>query len=159
MRALTAKDLMNARVLTVRDDMTVGELAAFLVDNEISGAPVEDREGRLVGVVSFTDVALAASEGAAAEREHAGADYFVRGWEDTASAEELRGFHLEDGGDTLVREIMTPSVYSVAEETPVAQVAETMIDSHIHRLLVTRAGRVVGIVSASDLLGLLVEKS
>jgi len=158
MRALTAKDLMNSQVLAVPETMTVRELAAFLVDNEISGAPVEDAAGHLVGVVSFTDVALAASEGAAAERERSSPDYFVRGWEDTASAEELRGFHVEDG-DTLVREVMTPAVYSVTEDTPVAQVAETMIDSHIHRLLVTRAGRVVGIVSSSDLLGLLVEEN
>ena len=158
MRALTAKDLMNSQVLAVPETMTVRELAAFLVDNEISGAPVEDAAGHLVGVVSFTDVALAASEGAAAERERSSPDYFVRGWEDTASAEELRGFHVENG-DTLVREVMTPAVYSVTEDTPVAQVAETMIDSHIHRLLVTRAGRVVGIVSSSDLLGLLVEEN
>jgi CBS domain-containing protein len=158
MRALTAKDLMNPEVLAVPETMTVRELASFLVDNEISGAPVEDADGRLVGVVSFTDVAVAASEGGAAERERSSPDYFVRGWDESASPEELRGFHVEDG-DTQVRDIMTPSVYSVTEDTPVAKVAETMIDSHIHRLLVTRAGRVVGIVSASDLLGLLVEKS
>jgi CBS domain-containing protein len=157
MRALTAKDLMNPQVLAVPETMTVRELAAFLVDNEISGAPVEDSEGRLVGVVSFTDVGLAASEGAAPERERSSPDYFVRGWEDSASAEELRGFHVEDG-DMTVREIMTPAVYSVAEDTPVAELAETMIDGHIHRLLVTRDGKVVGIVSASDLLGLLIEK-
>ena len=157
MRALTAKDLMNPQVLAVPETMTVRELAAFLVDNEISGAPVEDSEGRLVGVVSFTDVGLAASEGAAPERARSSPDYFVRGWEDSASAEELRGFHVEDG-DMTVREIMTPAVYSVAEDTPVAELAETMIDGHIHRLLVTRDGKVVGIVSASDLLGLLIEK-
>ena len=57
MRELTAKDVMNPEILKVRDDMTVAELAEFLVENEISGVPVGDAEGRLVGVVSLSDAA------------------------------------------------------------------------------------------------------
>ena len=57
MRLITAADLMNPRVLTVREDLTVRELANVLVENEISGAPVEDRSGKLVGVVSLGDLA------------------------------------------------------------------------------------------------------
>jgi CBS domain-containing protein len=64
---------------------------------------------------------------------------------------------VEDG-DIHVREIMTPIVYAVPEEMPVPEVAERMIESHIHRLLVTRGEKVVGILSTSDLLGLLVDK-
>ncbi|MBP7589377.1 MAG: CBS domain-containing protein, partial [Thermoanaerobaculia bacterium] len=50
MRDLVAKDVMNSDLITVPADMTVAELAEFLVENEISGVPVEDAEGRLVGV-------------------------------------------------------------------------------------------------------------
>jgi CBS domain-containing protein len=46
----------------------------------------------------------------------------------------------------------------VVEDTPVSELAETLIEEHVHRLLVTRDERVVGIVSTSDLLGLLVEE-
>ena len=63
MRPITAADVMNPNVLTVQDDMTVEELASFLVENEISGAPVEDSGGRLVGVVSVTDLALSVAKG------------------------------------------------------------------------------------------------
>ena len=63
-----------------------------------------------------------------------------------------------EGEGLLVREIMTPAVYSVPEDLPVSRVAETMIDSHIHRLLVTRGTQVVGIITTSDLLGLLVDE-
>ncbi|MCL4839918.1 MAG: CBS domain-containing protein [Thermoanaerobaculia bacterium] len=156
MRQLVARDVMNSEVLTVRDDMSIDEVAALLADNEISGAPVEDREGRLVGVVSVTDIALAAAEGGKLAGDRSNPTFFVRGWEDRMEAEELAGLRIEGEG-LLVREIMTPAVYSVPEDLPVSRVAETMIDSHIHRLLVTRGNQVVGIITTSDLLGLLVD--
>ena len=168
MRPITAADVMNPVVLTVPDTLSVGELAAFLVEHEISGAPVRDEDGNLVGVVSVTDVAQAATElppvpaaDAHLAPGRAGGpvkpDYFARGWEQRVSAEELGRLRSEHGERT-VREIMTPTVYSVPEDTPVSEVAEIMIDSHIHRLLVTREEKVIGIVSTSDLLGLLVEE-
>ena len=80
MRPITASDLMNPEVLTVHDDMTVRELAAFLIENEISGAPVADAEERLVGVVSLVDVAAVASgEGDRLARD--GSAYFIDDWE------------------------------------------------------------------------------
>ena len=156
MRQLVARDVMNSEVLTVRDDMSVDEVAALLADNEISGAPVEDRDGRLVGVVSVTDIALATAAGGKLAGDRSNPSFFVRGWEDRMEAEELAGLRVE-GESLLVREIMTPAVYSVPEDLPVSRVAETMIDSHIHRLLVTRGTQVVGIITTSDLLGLLVD--
>ncbi len=56
MKALTARDVMSPTVLTVRDDLTLQQAADMLAENEISGAPVEDDEGSLLGVVSVTDV-------------------------------------------------------------------------------------------------------
>lgn len=164
MRPITAADVMNPNVLTVRDEMTVGELARFLVEHEISGAPVADAEGRLVGVVSVTDVAVAVSERAAAgeRRLPTRSEFFARAWEEGSEPFDVEEIgagpdgDAADGGRT-VRDIMTPTVYSVPEDTPVSEVAETMIESHVHRLLVTREGRVVGILSTSDLLGLLVD--
>lgn len=155
MRPITAADVMNPRVLAVQDNMTLEELASFLVENEISGAPVEDRLGRLVGVVSVTDVALAVAKGQELETHRTSADYFAREWEDTLTFRELQEFQLEEA-EIRVAEIMTPSVHTVREDTPVPQLASLMIDSHIHRVLVTREDKVVGIVSTSDLLGLLV---
>lgn len=153
MRPITAGDVMNPRVLTVRDDITVEELAEFLVENEISGAPVEDAKGKLVGVVSVTDIVAVVSEGKR-DRDRKSASFY-QSWErDPNMPEEI---DVEDG-DIHVREIMTPIVYAVPEEMPVPEVAERMIESHIHRLLVTRGEKVVGILSTSDLLGLLVDK-
>lgn len=155
MKQPTAKDIMNREIVRVADDMSVSELAGFLVDHEISGAPVENQEGKLVGVVSLTDIALAASgNGIVLDSSNPG--FFVRGWEDVLDVEEMAKFRVEDEG-LRVRDIMTPNIYSVGEETPVSEVARTMLGSHLHRLLVTRGEKVVGIITTSDLLRLVAE--
>ena len=156
--ALTAQDLMNPEVITVRDQMTVRELASFLTDQEISGAPVEDENGSLIGVVSVTDIVRAASSGGdrlmnGHDRE---AHFYTRGWEEEISADELESLHLEND-ELLVGEIMTPSVFAVEADAPINTVAQSMMDSHLHRLLVVRGEKVVGIVSTSDMLALLAE--
>jgi CBS domain-containing protein len=152
MEKLTAKDVMNRQVLTVRVDLTVRELAAFLIENQISGAPVIDRDGRLVGVVSVTDVAENGAERPDLVDDHSSRP--VRGWEERLNPEDVRPLHIESD-DLLVRDIMTPTVYTVPEDTPVSQLARTMVAGRIHRLLVTGNGRVVGIVTSLDLVRLL----
>jgi CBS domain-containing protein len=142
-RAATAREVMNRELLSVREDLTLPELSAFLSENNITGAPVRDASGKFVGVVSVTDLA---------ESESGGND-----WEpgDRVSATERKGLHVEDGRQ--VRDIMTPTVYTVAEETPVPEIARAMISGRVHRLFVTRKGTIVGIVTSLDLLKLLCE--
>jgi CBS domain-containing protein len=60
-----------------------------------------------------------------------------------------------DGEALLVRDVMTPTVYTVPEDTPVPQIARAMIAGRIHRLFVTSRGRVVGIVTSLGLMTLL----
>lgn len=163
MRLITAADLMSPDVLTVPEDMPVRDLAAFLIDHEITGAPVVDAEGRLVGVVSVVDIAdLAAGEEEDEETAGGGAlqGFFGHGF-DAVSPEELAELGPFEGeeGETRVGEIMNPDVYSVSEDATVSQVASTLLNNHVHRLLVIEEGRVLGIITTSDLLGLLVEES
>ncbi len=156
MRELVAKDVMNTELIKVRDDMTVAELAEFLVENEVSGVPVEDAEGRLVGVVSLSDVARSLTGRDEAVMTHADTDYYLQSWEERFNAEDIAGLRIAESDET-VGEIMTPSILAVDEEMPIGKVAGKMIDARIHRLLVTRDRKVVGILTTTDLLGLLVE--
>ncbi|HYG61730.1 MAG TPA: CBS domain-containing protein [Thermoanaerobaculia bacterium] len=172
MRPITAADVMNPRVLTVRARMTVRELAHFLMENEISGAPVVDEDSKLVGVVSVTDITFALAEededgedgeeaeegedGVEDEGDRTASDFFRDAWGESLRRAEIEDLELED--ELEVREIMTPEVHTVPEETPIPEVAELMIRNHVHRLLVTREDKVVGILSTSDLLGLLVRE-
>jgi CBS domain-containing protein len=156
MRDLVAKDVMNSELLTVPEDMTVAELAQFLVENEISGVPVQNATGHLVGVVSLSDVARSLTGRDEAVLTHGDSDYYLRSWEERFNAEDIAGLRVAESDET-VGEIMTPSVLAVDEEMPISKVAARMIDSRIHRLLVTRDHKVVGILSTTDLLGLLVD--
>jgi len=175
MRPITAADLMNPKVLAVREDMTLRELAAYLIHNQITGAPVEDGGGRLVGVVSTVDIAeamlggpggaeagtpLGAGVGGAGSEEDLEESAEQEGSEELSDADETEEtdepYPPED--DVLVRDIMTPAIDSVPEDATVSEVASRMLDSHVHRLLVTRDGRPVGIITTSDLLGLLIDE-
>lgn len=152
----TAQDIMNTDIQTVPEEMTVEDLAIFLTDNEISGAPVIDREGRLSGVVSVTDIVRSDAERSGSEQPNEPPAFFMAGQWRGLNLEDYGELHIEDEG-LLVRDIMTPTVYTVPVDTPVQKVAKTMVAGRIHRLLVTRDSKVVGIVTSLDLLRLLSE--
>lgn len=152
LQKLTAKDIMNANVVLVHDDMSVHELAATLTQHGISGAPVLNGDGRLVGVVSLSDIV--ANDGkrqAISGGEHVG-DFFLQGWEDELDETDMRPFHVVEDEGMTVGDILTSVIYKVDESTDIATMADTMIQGRIHRLVVTRDDAVVGIVSTLDML-------
>lgn len=151
----TARDVMTPEIEAIPETLTVRNLATFLIDNEISGAPVEDENGQLVGVVSLTDLARSTSEGGAGLGERR-STFYMPDWEEIANPNELAELHLEDDG-LLVRDIMTPTVLAVDVGMPVSQVAKAMLEGHVHRLVVIDDTKVVGIVSSTDLLQVLVD--
>jgi predicted transcriptional regulator len=154
--AKTAGDVMTTPVLSVHPDMTVRELATFFADHQISGAPVIDPTHHVVGVVSTTDLAQGELDEAELAPCHAGPEGDLREWQDRMDREDLRHLHVEQA-DRTVEDIMTPAVYTVRDDAPVAMLARTMVAGRVHRLFVTRGGRIVGIVTSLDLLKLLYE--
>jgi CBS domain-containing protein len=154
---LTARDVMTLGVQNADADWTLDELRSFLVGRSISGAPVCDAAGKLVGVVSSTDLMRSASEASTtSERSPSRHDHFYAfGLERPLSGEELRGLHVEIGSSTKVREIMTPLVFEVAPDAPLSAVADMMVRGRIHRVFVSRAGKIEGVVSALDLVRVL----
>lgn len=154
-RLLTAKDIMNPHVITVGVDMTVQQLAGFLIEHEISGAPVVDESGKLVGVVSLTDIVQTASEGSGILQDTQ-PDFYVRGWEYKIERDETNQLHIENEG-LPVGDIMTPTIFTVPEETSVSEIAKTMIAGRIHRLLVTDGNAVVGIITTLDMLKIIAD--
>ena len=155
MSAWLAEDIMNPDVLTVKASMPVRELAGFLSENEISGAPVTDEEGRPVGVVSVMDIVsvdVAGGKGSAAEIS----GYYARAFEHGFDAEEIRGTGAELE-DLEVEDIMTPVVISVGRDAPVSQIARMMLTDHIHRVIVRDGETIAGIVTSFDMLRLFVD--
>lgn len=146
----TAKDLMTTDVKTVEADWPLDRVAQFLIDHEISGAPVVDQD-KLVGVISLTDLARHNSTGgeSAAERPSA---YYRHELEAQYSEEDLENLRVTEGGETTAEHIMTPQVYDVNEYTSIQQVAEVMHRGGIHRVFVTEEGEIRGIITAMDML-------
>lgn len=119
MLTLTAKDIMRADVITVADELTVRELVDILIGRMITGAPVVDSGGKLVGVVSLTDVARTEGRRRELLAERMKGGFYRDGWSDGQEAEEWQGMHLEVDDEMLVRDIMTPTLFDVSEEAVV----------------------------------------
>lgn len=152
---LTAADVMTTKVLAVPTDMPVEQLAEFLVSHNISGAPVVNEDEALVGVVSLTD--LARHEGIPLRRKPTNDrhDFFLRHEIDLMSdfgIEDVESFRIGGQSGVTVRDIMTPTIFNVREDTPVQTIADHMLRGKIHRQFVTRGNQVVGVISAMDLL-------
>lgn len=141
---VTAGDVMHKRVVTVRPNMLVRELARLLDEKRISGAPVVDRDGRIVGVVSKSDLV-----------HHELDDVDAHEAEDSHLP---KGFHIESPDRTRVADIMTPSVVEVPKDAPVSGLARMMRRRRIHRVFVTQGRKLQGIVTTLDLLRLLEKK-
>jgi CBS domain-containing protein len=150
-----AADLMTPNVLWAHQDMAVSELADFLAENEISGVPVLGENDEPVGVVSATDIAGTGRPDGDFVVDQSDPNFSVRSFQDKFDVEDLRDMHIE-GDSRTVRDIMTPTIFTVPATTPVSEIAREMVAGHVHRLFVTRRGRIVGIISALDLVKLLI---
>lgn len=152
MKRLTAKDVMNKDVLSVGMDWSVEYLTDFLIENGISGAPVTSEDGKLVGVVSLTDIVRHSSLPGKDSRLNSPYDYYRHGLEHEYAKEDIRSLSIETEPLDTVRDIMTPMIFDVNEDTKVKQVADTMIRGRIHRVFVTREQKLTGVITTVDML-------
>jgi len=113
---LHASEIMTTNVMTLSPDVLIENAAREMFENSISGMPVVDDEGRLVGVVSEYDI-------------------------------------IAKQGKT-VGDIMTSDIVTVGEETDPETIARMLTEQRIRRIPVVREGKVVGIISRSDLVRL-----
>ena len=150
-RNMTVSDVMQREILAVDAGWSLEDLADFLVDNSISGAPVVAEDDELVGVVSLTDIVRQnrlQEHGSGAQDMH---DVYLFELDRQMGKDELRELHIQYETPVMVRDIMTPMIFSVSEDTSVQEVAETMLKGRIHRVFVTRENKLTGIVTALDL--------
>lgn len=143
---MRAMDVMTINVITVAPDTPVQKLAQLLCERNISGVPVVDSNGRIVGIVTEGDL-LHRTETATerhTERRRA------RWLESIASDRDLARDYAKSHG-RLVRDIMTREVITVTDATELATVADLLETRRIKRVPVLRDGRLVGIVSRANL--------
>jgi CBS-domain-containing membrane protein len=120
---LTLRDIMTADVFTLSEQATLEEAAFRLTEHAVGGAPVRDRLGRLVGVLSKTDLV------------------------DPERWAQRRG----DG--STVGEAMTPALLALHVSDPAIDAVQLMAADGIHRVIVLdESGRLAGIVTPMDVL-------
>ncbi len=140
---MRAHQIMARHVISVGTETSILDAARLMVDHHISGLPVVDAAGRLVGIVSESDFLRRSEIGT--QRRRAPWLRFLLG-----SGEAADDFVHERG--RKVGEIMSYDPVTVAEETPLPDLVELMEKKRIKRLPVLRDGQLVGIVTRSDLL-------
>lgn len=124
--SLTARDCMTSSPILLRPESSILEAARLLVESRISGAPVVDQIGNLVGILSERDCLSVVLES---------------------------GYHQDHGGK--VGDFMSPEVQTVDLETPVVEIAERFINERVRRFPVIKNGQVVGVVSRRDVIRML----
>ncbi|MBI4057242.1 MAG: CBS domain-containing protein [Elusimicrobia bacterium] len=142
-------NVMQRNVIKILDGMYLREVAQLFMENHISGAPVVDKEGDLVGIVSETDLVRSQREDSV---ERSVSYSFYR---NPNGVPLPRGFHIEVPDIKRVREIMTPKVIVADENTSLQKLAGIMWRKRIHRIIITKAKKIKGIVSTLDILRVL----
>jgi len=132
------RDLMTTEVVTVTSDTTLKDAAALLVSHGISGVPVLDADGSVVGVFSEADILV--KEGGEGRREG------LLGWLFEPDFELEHKLMAKTVGEAMT----TPAI-TVGSDVPVHKAAKRMVDDAVNRLPVVEHGKLVGIVTRADL--------
>jgi CBS domain-containing protein len=148
---LRARDVMTTRVVTVEPDMGIEEVPKRLLEHRISALPVVDRDGHLVGIVS---------EGDLTRRQESETERRPSWWLSFLLAPEQSAASYVKAHGRYAQDVMTRSLITVEDSTPIEEIAQILEEHHIKRVPVIREGTLVGIVSRADLLhGLVVQQT
>jgi CBS domain-containing protein len=118
---------MQTELRTIRGTDTLVDAIALLAESHVSGVPVVDDHGRLVGVLSNSDILETIAE--------------------HNDPEEREAIFAE----TMIQDIMTPRPQTITPDALVKDAAQRMLYLEVHRLFVELEGRLVGVVSTTDL--------
>lgn len=139
---MRVKSFMTSPAVTIDPDQSIADAAELMITNRISGLPVVDRDGRLVGIVSERDL-LRRHNGGPPRRPH----WLQLMTEKAALAGEPERFHTLTVGD-----VMTLSPVTVTESTLIEEASRLLEQRRFKRLPVMRGNAVVGVISRADLL-------
>ena len=140
---MRAHQIMTRSVVTVTPETTILEAANTMLQRHVSGLPVVDTAGKLVGIVSEGDFIHRREIGT--NRKRGRLLTFILG-----PGQAALDYVHEHGGN--VGDIMTREPFTIAEDTPIEEIVRLMENKNVKRLPVTRGERILGIVSRADIL-------
>lgn len=150
---MLAKDIMTVDVITVSPEDKVDVVAKLLVENKISGIPVVDKDGHIMGIITEKDLLIKAGEFKV--------PFYLTLFDSIIFLENPLRFNndLKKYAASKVKDAMTVKVTVVEENTPVNEIAELMQKKAINRVPVIRNGKLIGIITRNDVLKALVKKN
>ena len=149
---MEAADVMAREIVTVGPETPLTDAIRLMLEHRVSGLPVVDGTGQLVGLLT---------EGDLLHRAETGTDAVRLGWLQALLARGWMAEHYAHTHGRKVQDAMTRDVLTVGEASPLDDVIRIMESRHVRRVPVVEGGRLVGIVSRSDLvraLGALLER-
>jgi CBS domain-containing protein len=142
---LTAKDIMTRKVITVKPDTSIQDLASLLVKHDISGVPVLDDAGSLYGIVTEHDLIN--------QNKRLHIPTVISFLDAAIYLESSKKFEqdVKRLAATKVGEICNRKVVTITEDATVVDIATIMDEKKVHVLPVVAKGRLVGIVGKRDI--------
>jgi CBS domain-containing protein len=140
---MKAQDVMVRDVLTVGPDTSVADAVATLVKRDISALPVVNPDGSLIGILSEADLL---------EREELGAEHHYPRWIESLMPASKLAERFAKAHGKRVSEVMSTNVIFASEDTPVSEIAALLETHRIKRVPIINDGKIVGIVSRSNLM-------
>ncbi len=145
---MQAHEAMTKDVITVGPSTTVREIAALLVKHRISAVPVVSSEGRILGIVSQTDLG---------HRRETDTEKRRKWWLEMFADSDAKAREFIKSHGIVARDVMTRFVVSVSKDTPLSEVAEILDTHRIRQVPVIQDGKLVGMISRADLVRKLAE--
>ena len=140
---MKAADVMTRKVVSIKPNASIAEMVRLMLDNRISGLPVIDDRGDLVGIVTEGDCLRRAETGTERKRPR---------WLEFLIGPSRLAAEYIHAHSRKIAEVMTQPPITITEDTPLDEIVHLMETRRIKRLPVMRDGKVVGIVSRADLL-------
>ena len=140
---MNASDIMTPGVISADPDATVLEAARYMLQHHISGLPIIDKTGNLVGIVS---------EGDFLRRRETSTDRKRSRWLDFLMGPGKMAAEYTRTHGRKVSEVMTTEVHTVTEDTPIEKIVELMERRRIKRVPVLQGNKVIGIVTRANLM-------
>lgn len=140
---MRAQDVMTRDLVTIPPGTPLDAIARLFAERGISGAPVVDQDGHLLGLVTESDLM----------RRIAAPEDRPRGWlreAFTPAGRQAAAFARTHG--RTARDVMTTALVTADEDTPIAQIAKVMEERAIRRVPVLHDGKLAGLVARADLI-------
>jgi CBS domain-containing protein len=153
MTELLAKNIMTSGVVAVTPETSIGQLSKVLLENKVSGVPVVDGEGKLIGIVSEADII---KDNINVQFPFYFDPLMVSGY---VVDFEKYNEDIKDYLNSKVETIMNHRVKTVNPSTSISEIADIMVSNKVNRIpVIDENKKVVGIITRADIIKSMIEK-